>query len=356
MIQAAMPVAASGGGGEGAVSEGATDAAIRVRGLVKRYDGRAVVDRLDLDVAPGELFALLGPNGAGKTTTVEILEGYRPADEGEVRVLGLDPRRHAAALKARIGLMLQGGGIYPQARPGEILRLFARFYADPRDPDELLDLVGLRDVASTRYRVLSGGQRQRLGLALALVGRPELLVLDEPTAGLDPAAKAATRALIADLRSQGTTVLLTTHELADVERLADRVAIIDRGRLVALGTPAELTAGGRPSIRFRVADRLDDADRASLAGMLGTGAGIVAGEVGGTEAGTVAGTVAVVHGERTGAHRIVGIAPGPAAIARLAAWCEARGLLLLEVRTEGGTLEERYLELTGETGADGAAR
>jgi len=310
--------------------------AVVVNGLVKRYDGRAVVDRLDLEVARGELFALLGPNGAGKTTTVEILEGYRRADEGEVRVLGLDPRRDAAALRARVGLMLQGGGIYPQARPGEILRLFARFYADPRDPDELLDLVGLRAVASTRYRVLSGGEKQRLGLALALVGRPELLVLDEPTAGMDPAAKAATRALIADLRSQGTTILLTTHELADVERLADRIAIVDRGRLVALGTPGELTAGGRPAIRFRLGRPIDEAERTDLARALEK---------------TLSAGASIVDGERPGAYRVVGPAPSPWAIARLAAWCEGRGLLLLEVRTEGGTLEERYLELTGATGA-----
>jgi ABC-2 type transport system ATP-binding protein len=337
-----MPVAASGEGADGAGAaerepvDGSADVAVRIRGLVKRYGGRPVVDRLDLDVARGEVFALLGPNGAGKTTTVEILEGYRSADEGEVRVLGLHPRRDGAALRTRIGLMLQGGGIYPQARPGEILRLFARFYADPRDPDELLDLVGLRDAAGTRYRVLSGGQRQRLGLALALVGRPELVVLDEPTAGMDPAAKAATRALIADLRTAGTTVLLTTHELADVERLADRIAIIDRGRLVALGTPGELTAGGRPSIRFRLSERLDDAGRAALVLAVGRGTG----------------AVSIVDGERPGAHRIVGILPDAAAIARLAAWCEAGGLLLLEVRTEGGTLEERYLELTGETGTE----
>jgi ABC-2 type transport system ATP-binding protein len=318
----------------------ATEPAVVVNGLVKRYDGRAVVDRLDLEVARGELFALLGPNGAGKTTTVEILEGYRQADQGEVRILGLDPRRDAAVLRARIGLMLQGGGIYPQARPGEILRLFARFYADPRDPDELLGLVGLRDVAGTRYRVLSGGQKQRLGLALALVGRPELLILDEPTAGMDPAAKAATRALIADLRAQGTTILLTTHELADVERLADRIAIVDRGRLVALGTPGELTAGGRPSIRFRLDRAVDEAERTALARALDS-----------TLDSTPSAGTAISDGERPGSYRVIAPAPSPSAIARLATWCEAHDLLLVEVRTEGGTLEERYLELTGEAEA-----
>ncbi len=326
-------------------------AAVSVRGLVKRYDGRPVVDRLTLEISPGELFALLGPNGAGKTTTVEILEGYRRADEGAVRVLGLDPGRDAAALRARIGLMLQGGGgIYPQARPREVLALFARFYQDPRDPDELLSLVGLADAAGTRFKVLSGGQKQRLGLALALVGRPELVILDEPTAGMDPAAKAATRSLIADLRADGTTILLTTHELADVERLADRIAIIDRGRLVALGSPAELTAGGLPAVRFRVAAPLGDRERASLTAALAAGAG---GATDAAGAGGLRSGVTILDGERPGAYRIGGLAPSPATIARLADWCAAHDRLLVEVRTEGGTLEERYLELTGETGEAG---
>jgi len=339
------------------VSTGPGAAAISVRGLVKRYDGRPVVDHLELEVVPGELFALLGPNGAGKTTTVEILEGYRRADEGEVRVLGLDPGRDAAALRARIGLMLQGGGgIYPQARPREVLALFARFYEDPRDPDELLSLVGLADVARTRFKVLSGGQKQRLGLALALVGRPELVILDEPTAGMDPAAKAATRSLIAELRADGTTVLLTTHELADVERLADRIAIIDRGRLVAFGSPAELTAGGLPAIRFRVTAPLGDEERSSLATALaetlagGAGRGTATVSAGGPGS-----PVSILDGERPGAYRIGGLAPSPATIARLAEWCAAHDRLLVEVRTEGGTLEERYLELTGEAGEAGEA-
>ncbi len=346
----------AGVGGANAVeATGGTAAAISVRGLVKHYDGRPVVDHLDLEVARGELFALLGPNGAGKTTTVEILEGYRRADEGEVQVLGLDPRRDTAALRSRIGLMLQGGGIYPQARPREILALFARFYEDPRDPDELLSLVGLADVARTRFKVLSGGQKQRLGLALALVGRPELVILDEPTAGMDPAAKAATRSLIADLRAAGVTIVLTTHELADVERLADRIAIIDRGRLVALGSPAELTAGGLPAVRFRVTTPLGDEERASLAATLAAdgalGAPVAAGTgVAADSSARNAGSTVTIHdGERPGAYRIGGLTPGPATIARLAAWCASRNRLLVEIRTEGGTLEERYLELTGES-------
>jgi ABC-2 type transport system ATP-binding protein len=310
------------------------DLAVDVRGIVKRYDRRTVVAGLTFDIRRGECFALLGPNGAGKTTTVEIIEGYRRADGGEVRVLGLDPSRDRAALRARVGLMLQAGGVYPQARPREIVRLFARFHMAPRDPDELLDLVGLRDAAATRFKVLSGGQKQRLGLALALVGRPELVVLDEPTAGMDPAAKAATRTLIGELRAAGVTVLLTTHDLADVERLADRIALIDRGRLVALGSPAELSAGAQPRLRFRLASPLDIADGEALAVRL------TAGRRGAT-----------LVEEGGGRYRLDGVPPDPALIGRFASWCAERGALVVELAAGGGSLEDRYLELlAGEEG------
>jgi ABC-2 type transport system ATP-binding protein len=215
-------------------------AAIDVAGLGKRYDGRPVVEGLSLAVDAGEIVALLGPNGAGKTTTVEIVEGYRRADAGVVRVLGHDPWRADRALRARVGLMLQDGGFDIRARPLETLRQHAAFHADPRDPDELLDLVGLRTVARTPYRRLSGGERQRLGLAVALVGRPEVVVLDEPTAGMDPEARAVTRDLIGDLPEGGAAVLLTSHDLVDVEHLADRVAVIVGGRVVASGTTADV--------------------------------------------------------------------------------------------------------------------
>src|SRR4249919_756348 len=225
------------------------DPAVVVDGLVKRYGDRTVVDGVSLEVRPGELVALLGPNGAGKTTTVEIVEGYRRADGGRVSVLGADPARGGRTLRARVGLMLQGGGIDPRARPRETLVQYGRFHDEPRDADELLDLLGLRGVARTRYRLLSGGERQRLALALALVGRPEVLILDEPTAGMDPEARAATRAIVAGLRDAGAAILLTSHDLTDVERLADRICVIDAGHVVASGTPDELRAGAVVRVR-----------------------------------------------------------------------------------------------------------
>ena len=339
------------------------DAAVEVRGLVKRYDGRPVVDGLALSVARGELLGLLGPNGAGKTTTVEIVEGYRRPDAGDVRVLGLDPARDGRALRPRVGLMLQQGGFPPQARPRELLRLYASFFRDPEDPDALLGRVGLESAATRRVKVLSGGERQRLGLAIALVGRPEVLILDEPTAGMDPHAKAATRDLIGDLRDRGVTVLLTTHELVDLERLADRVAIIDHGRLVALGTPAELTAGVRPRLRFRLAGVLWASGREELAVALGTGGGR-----GGAGAGLgppasssgpsigPAGRVAVGEEGAGGAYVVEGVEPSPRLIAALADWCRGRDLLLTEIRSVGGTLEERFLELVGDDSGEANPR
>ncbi len=221
-----------------------TEAAIEVAGLVKGYGGRSVVDGVDLTVAPGEIVALLGPNGAGKTTTIEIIEGYRSPDAGSVRVLGADPARGDRDHRARVGIMLQDGGFDMRTRPAETIRQFARFHADPRDPEELLDLVGLRAVAATPYRRLSGGERQRLSLAVALVGRPEVLLLDEPTAGMDPEARAITRELVESLRAEGIAILLTSHDLVDVERLADRIAVLVDGRIVADGPLDEVVDEG----------------------------------------------------------------------------------------------------------------
>jgi ABC-2 type transport system ATP-binding protein len=227
----------------GPAAERGVPPAIAVEGLVKRYGTRTVVDDVTLTVVPGEIVALLGPNGAGKTTTLEIIEGYRTADGGMVRVLGTEPSSGGREHRARVGIMLQDGGFDIRARPAETIDQYARFHAEPRDPGELLDLVGLRTVASTPYRRLSGGERQRLGLAVALVGRPDVVVLDEPTAGMDPEARSITRGLIADLRASGIAILLTSHDLVDVERLADRIAVLVAGRIVASGPVADVIGG-----------------------------------------------------------------------------------------------------------------
>lgn len=244
----------------------ATPAAIRVEGLTKRYGGRSVLEGVTLSVAAGEVVALLGRNGAGKTTTVEIIEGYRTADGGRVEVLGVDPAKGGPGLRARVGIMLQDGGVDPRARPLELLRMFGALHAGGADPERLLDTIGLRAVARTPYRRLSGGERQRLSLGLALVGQPELLILDEPTAGMDQEAKRMTRGLIGELRDAGLAILMTTHDLADVERLADRVAILHGGRIIADGTLAELASSGSgiATIRLRTEPGLDDAGRTSL--------------------------------------------------------------------------------------------
>lgn len=309
-------------------------AAVTVADVRKAYGARQILSGVSFEAQPGELLALLGPNGAGKTTTVEILEGYRHADSGTVRVLGLDPAREGSRLRPRIGLMLQEGGIDNRSTPREVLRLYAKFYRDPEDPDALLSAVDLERAAATRYRRLSGGERQRLSLAIALLGRPELLVLDEPTAGMDPAAKQATRERIAALRAAGTTILLTTHELGDVERLADHVAVLDRGRIVAYGTPAEITGAGAPRVRFRLSSALAGSDEDAL---------VAAVTAGSAPAARLAETGAGHHYEIDG----LAATPDPALIARLAAWCAEHGLLLTELRLGAASLEERYLELVG---------
>ena len=219
------------------------DAAISVRGLVKRYGDHNAVDGLDLDIRRGEIFALLGPNGAGKTTTVEVLEGYRRRDGGEVRVLGVDPATGGREWKAQLGIVLQSGAGDSQLTCRELLVAQAAYYADPRDPDEVLELVGLADKGGARGRTLSGGQRRRLDVALGIVGRPAMLFLDEPTTGFDPEARRQFWALIRSLRDLGTTMLLTTHYLDEAEELADRVGVIARGQLAEVAVPTAL--GGR---------------------------------------------------------------------------------------------------------------
>jgi ABC-2 type transport system ATP-binding protein len=313
--------------------------AIVVRGLTKRYGHRTVLDGVSLSVARGELVALLGPNGAGKTTTVEIIEGYRRSDAGTVRVLGVDPARAGAALRARVGLMLQDGGIDPRAQPRETLAQYGRFHAEARSPDALLELVGLERVATTRYRRLSGGERQRLAFAMALVGRPEVLILDEPTAGMDPEARAATRAVVAEQRASGVAILLTSHDLGEVERMADHVCVLRDGRILASGTPAELTAVVRPGLRFTVDRRIEDEQAADLRRRL---------------AGHVP-TVTLV-GDAEGRRFVLdGVPPDAALVAALADWCAAANRLLTEVRTTGATLEDAYLELVGEAQGDTTA-
>jgi ABC-2 type transport system ATP-binding protein len=220
-------------------------AAISIRGLAKRYGEFAAVDGLDLDIRRGEIFALLGPNGAGKTTTVEICEGYRQRDAGEVRVLGEDPAHGARRWKAQLGIVLQSGAGDSQLTCREMLQAQASYFADSRDPDEVLDLVGLTEKADARAKSLSGGQRRRLDVALGIVGRPTLLFLDEPTTGFDPEARRQFWSLIRSLRELGTTMLLTTHYLDEAEALADRVGVIARGRLMEVAVPSSL--GGRES-------------------------------------------------------------------------------------------------------------
>ena len=214
--------------------------AVRVRDLRKHYGTKHAVDGLDLTVERGEIFAVLGPNGAGKTTTIEILEGFRVRDSGEVTVLGEDPQRAGREWRSRIGVVLQSANDQAELTVSELVHHFARYYPDPRDPDEVIDAVGLREKAGTRSRQLSGGQRRRLDVALGMIGRPELLFLDEPTTGFDPEARHAFWQLILDLRDQGTTILLTTHYLEEAERLADRCAVVVDGRVVALDSPAAL--------------------------------------------------------------------------------------------------------------------
>jgi ABC-2 type transport system ATP-binding protein len=306
------------------VSEDAVPA-VEVAGLVKSYGARRAVDGLSLTVERGELVALLGPNGAGKTTTIETCEGFRRPDRGRVRVLGLDPIRDAASLKPLVGVMLQDGvGGYTAARAIELLELFASYARRPQNPAALLDRVGLTDVARTPVKRLSGGQKQRLSLALALVGRPALVFLDEPTAGMDPQARRGTWELIRQLRADGLSVVLTTHFLDEAEQLADRVVVIDSGRLVASGTPAELTrAGAEGQIRFRAPQGLR---LASLMDALPVGTRALE--------------------ESPGRYLVTGQVD-PDLLAALTAWCAGQGVLAEELAVERRSLEEVFLDLTG---------
>ncbi|GAA3234661.1 ABC transporter ATP-binding protein [Pseudonocardia petroleophila] len=297
--------------------------AVSVRGLVKRYGRTTAVDGLDLELPAASVLALLGPNGAGKTTTVEVCTGFATADAGEVRVLGVDPAGAPDALRARIGVMPQGGGAYPGVHAGEMLRVVAACAAHPLDVGWLSGVLGLDSCGRTPYKRLSGGQQQRLALACAVVGRPELVFLDEPTAGMDPQGRRLVWDLISALRRDGVAVLLTTHLMEEAEALADDVVIVDDGRVVAHGTPAVLTAGEQQELRFRARAGMDlDGLRAALPDGYGA-------------AEPIAGRY-LVQG------RI-----NPAVLSVITSWCAEQGALADDVQVARRSLEDVFLELTG---------
>ena len=305
------------------MSQATDNETIVVDKLSKIYGSRRVVDHLQFTVHRGEVFALLGPNGAGKTTTVETLEGYRTPDEGSVRVLGLDPIRDAKALKPQIGVMLQQDGLYPGLRVREVLRLFAGYYEHAQNIDRLLERVGLSAAARTQCRRLSGGQKRRLALAVALVGNPTLVFLDEPTAGMDPQARLATWEIIRDLKHNGATVLLTTHLMDEAERLADRVAIIDHGRLIALDAPGGLTGVQNATIvRFVAPAGIDCTQLTALP------------------------SARKAEEIRPGSY-VIETDAVPVLLAELTAWLRDQGITLSELRVGHGSLEDLFLRLTG---------
>ncbi|HKN54585.1 MAG TPA: ABC transporter ATP-binding protein [Amycolatopsis sp.] len=297
--------------------------AVEITGLVKRYGSTPAVDGVDLRMERGSLLALLGPNGAGKTTTVELCEGFLRPDAGSVRVLGLDPLRDSASLRPRVGIMPQGGGAYPGVRADEMLRLVASCAASPLDPAWLLDVLGLSSVRRTPFKRLSGGQQQRLSLACALIGRPELVFLDEPTAGMDPAARRLVWELLGALRADGVSVLLTTHLMEEAEALADEVVIIDHGKVVVSGTPHSLTVDDGAQLRFRARTRLDTT---LLTAALPEGY--------------------LVRESSPGTYLVEG-SVDPQVVSTVTAWCAQQGVLPEELQVGRRTLEEVFLELTG---------
>jgi ABC-2 type transport system ATP-binding protein len=297
---------------------------VRLRGVSKRYGSTTAVSGLELEVDRAQVFALLGPNGAGKTTTVEMCEGFVRADEGTIEVLGMNPVTDNARVRERIGVMLQGGGGYPAARAGEMLNLVAAYAANPLDPNWLMDTLGLTEVARTTYRRLSGGQQQRLALACALVGRPELVFLDEPTAGMDAHARLVVWEMIYALRRDGVTVVLTTHQLTEAEELADRLVIIDHGVAVAAGTPSEIMrSGAENQLRF-TAPRMLDLSLLSAA----LPENYKAREV------------------SAGQYLVEGPI-NPQVLATVTAWCARLDVLATDMRVEQRSLEDVFLELTG---------
>lgn len=297
-------------------------AAIALDGLVKRYGTKRAVDGLSLTVHQGETLALLGPNGAGKTTTIECCEGFRRPDEGSVRVLGFDPYTDQRQLRPLVGLMLQDGGVYPSAKSREMLALFASFYHDPRNIDDLLDRVGLQDQAKQRFRDLSGGQKQRLSLALAVVGRPLVLFLDEPTAGLDPGARRLTWEFVQELKRDGVTIVLSTHLLDEAERLADRVAIIDGGQLLTVDTPQALMQTHTSHVQFTAQAGVDVSVLSHLLGA----------------------TVS----ENTPGRYVIAASNSPALFAALATFASQHNLVVEQWQTGTANLEDVFFRLTGQ--------
>ncbi|MEN0130033.1 MAG: ABC transporter ATP-binding protein [Brevundimonas sp.] len=298
--------------------------ALEITGLVKRYGGRPVVDGLDLVALPGQVTAVLGPNGAGKTTTIECCEGLREADAGTVRVLGHDPVADAASLRPRVGVMLQDGGLPTGIRAQDMLAHVARMYAAPRDLGELSERLGLGSFGRTTVRRLSGGQRQRLALAAAVVGRPELVFLDEPSAGMDPQSRHAVWALVRELRDEGVAVVLTTHLMDEAEDLADHVVIVDQGRVIAQGSVRELVSGADDqTLRL---DATPGLDVAALSEVLGDGLAV-------TE-------------QAAGSYVVVGTV-GPATVAALTGWLAAHDVLATRLTVGRRTLEDVFLDLTG---------
>ncbi len=301
--------------------------AVLVDGLVMRYGDKVAVDGLSLEVARETITAVLGPNGAGKTTTLETCEGYRRPRSGTVRVLGLDPVRERRTLLPRIGVMLQAGGAWSGVRAMEMLRHISRLHAHPLDVDALAERLGLGECGNTPYRRLSGGQQQRLGLAMAIVGRPEVVFVDEPTAGMDPQARRNTWDLLEELRADGVTVVLTTHNMAEAERLADRIHIIDHGRLIASGSPLELTRGGTSAtIRLVVNRPFPPGAPESLRATLGDQA------------------------EVTQLDEVSMLVTGPAdasTLAKVSRWCEETGVLPESLTLGQRNLEDVFLQITG---------
>ena len=301
----------------------ASQPAIEVTDLTVRYGDRVAVNGLSFRAMPGQITALLGPNGAGKTSTVETLEGYRRPTSGTVRVLGLDPVADHRQLVARIGVMLQSGGVATGMRPAEALHLSASYYDNPIDPDELLDLVGLADHRSSTWRSMSGGEQQRLSLALALIGRPDVAFLDEPTAGIDPAGRQLIRRIISELRDRGVAVLLTTHDLEEAEKLADHVVIIDHGVVLADGTPTELMRAAQgDDVRFGAPSGLDVASLGERIGAVVT--------------------------EASPGEYVVASAATPAMVAAITAWLAEMNLPLADLRAGRQRLEDVFLRLTAD--------